>query len=369
MSIGTYLIEASGIRVEVDLDLGQLAKIEITRDGRTVAPFHRAPWADEPGPVEGTERAPHLARLSGDFFCAPFGLADVEPAPPHGWTANGSWELVGSQKDEGGARATFVLDHKVMGARVLKELTVRDGHPFLYQRHVFENGTGDLSVANHAMVRFPNGGRLSFSPKRWAETPATALETDPSRGRFVLAYPARSTDLRSFPLADGGTADLTRYPIGERHEDFAMLVEAEGATLGWSAALRPREGDLALTLKNPAVLPVTMLWFSNSGRDYAPWNGRHRDVLGIEDARAYSAYGHKASISPNPMNEAGIPTAISLKSDGAVEVRHVIGAAPAPEGLREIGAVRPGRDGLAVEDVAGKRIILPFDVDFLGSET
>ncbi len=366
MGIRTHSIEAEGIRVEVDLDLGQLAKIEITRDGRTVAPFHRAPWADEPGPIEGTERAPHLARLSGDFFCAPFGLADVEPAPPHGWTANGAWALVGSENSDGATKATFVLDHKVMGARVLKELMVRDGHPFLYQRHVFENGAGSLSVANHAMVRFPNGGRLSFSPKRWAETPVTALETDPARGRFVLAYPATSTDLSRFPLADGGTADLTRYPIGERHEDFAMLVEAEGATLGWSAALRPREGDLALTLKNPALLPVTMLWFSNGGRDYAPWNGRHRDVLGIEDACAYSAYGHKASISPNPMSEAGIPTAIRLEPDGSVEVRHVIGAVPVPEGLREIGAVSTGRDSLVAKDVAGRRIVLPFDANFLG---
>jgi hypothetical protein len=351
----------------VDLDLGQLSRIEIGRDGRVVAPFHRAPWANEPGPVAGTEDAPHLARMSGDFFCAPFGLSDVEPAPAHGWTANAPWQLLGSTDIGKGVKATFVLDRRVMGARVLKELTLRDGHPFLYQRHVFEHGSGDISVSNHAMVGLPNGGRLSFSAKRWAETPDTAVEPDPAKGRSILAYPARSADLGAFPLADGGRADLTTYPIGDRHEDFVMLIEAEGSPLGWSAVLRPEEGDVALMLKDPARLPATMLWFSNGGRDYPPWNGRHRHVLGVEDACAYSVHGHRASISPNPLDALGIPTAIRLDPDGAVEVRHVIGAAPVPDGTQQIRDMRMGGDALVVKDQAGTTFALPFDTHFLSA--
>ena len=148
-----------------------------------------------------------------------------------------------------------------MGARVLKELTLRDSHPFLYQRHIFEGGTGAVPVANHAMVRLPTGARISYSPKRWAETPTAPLEGDPSRGRSILAYPARSTDLTSVPRADGGTVDLTAYPIDQGHEDFAMLLEADGSPLGWSAVVRSGEGDMALMLKNPARLPITMLWY------------------------------------------------------------------------------------------------------------
>ena len=88
-----YRLEASGITVEVDLGIGHLALIEIERDGRKTAPFHRAPWADDAVPPAGTEDAPHLARISGDFFCAPFGAADVEPSPAHGWPANAAWSL------------------------------------------------------------------------------------------------------------------------------------------------------------------------------------------------------------------------------------------------------------------------------------
>ena len=120
-----------------------------------------------------------------------------------------------------------MLKRPVMGARLIKELTVRNGHPFLYQKHIFEGGAGAIPVANHAMVTLPNGGRMFFSPKRWAETPAAAPETDPQLGRSLFSYPAETTDLRHLPRAAGGTADLTRYPVGERHEDIAMLVEAE----------------------------------------------------------------------------------------------------------------------------------------------
>ena len=177
----------------------------------------------------------------------------------------------------------------------------------------------------------------------------------------MLRYPARTADLQKFPRADGGTVDLTTYPIDDGHEDFAVLVEAPGATFAWSAVVRPNEGDLALMLKNPSPLPLTMLWFSNRGRFYAPWNGRHRHVLGVEDGCTWSLYGHAASIAPNPMNEIGIPTSISLDPHGRVDVRHVIGAVPTPSGWAGFATVRQGDGVVIVTDAAGKTLELPFD--------
>ncbi|TGS46899.1 hypothetical protein EN822_27560, partial [bacterium M00.F.Ca.ET.179.01.1.1] len=100
-----------------------------------------------------------------------------------------------------------------------------------------------------------------------------------------LAYPARSADLTRFPTTAGGTADLTEYRIEDRREDFLTLVEADHGGPGWTALARHAEQDLVLVLKNPAELPITMLWFSNGGRDYAPGSGRHIDVLGNKDGR------------------------------------------------------------------------------------
>lgn len=367
-AIPTAHLSARGIAVALDLGIGHVAALSVERDGRTAAPFHRAPWADDPEPPDGTADAPHLARISGDFFCAPFAAADVEPAPPHGWPANAPWTPLDTVAVPGGTTARFELTRRVMGARLVKELTVRDGHPFLYQRHVFEGGEGRLPVANHAMVRLPAGGRLATSPKRYAETPPTPLERDPARGRSALAYPARSADLGRFPTAAGGTVDLRAYPIGDAHEDFVMLVEAEGARLGWTAVTR-EEGDAALFLKNAGRLPATMLWYSNGGRDYAPWNGRHRHVLGVEDGCTYSLHGHAASITENPLFREGVPTAIRLDPTGRVDVRHVIGALPLPAGFGAVSALAAGAGVLTLADAAGERFAVPFDDTFLAEGT
>ena len=264
-----------------------------------------------------------MRRLSGDFLCAPFSRGDIEEAPLHGWPANSPWEIVESAATADGWRAVFRLQRQVMGATVEKTLTLRDHHPFLYQEHVFLGGTGAVSAAHHTMTQMETGGRLAFSPKRLAATPDQAPEPDPARGRSLLAYPSQASNLQRFPTANGEPTDLTDYRADGRHEDFVTLVEADHDGLGWTAVARQAEDDLVLVLKNPAQLPVTMLWISNGGRDYAPWNGR-RGVLGIEDARA--AIGHAASLGDNWLKRQSVSTAFEL--GGRVSFRQVIGALP-----------------------------------------
>ncbi len=361
-----HTIAAQGISVTLDLLVGHIRRLEVTREGRSLAPFHTAPWIEDVAITEDESLPGNLRFLSGDFFCAPFGKSDVENAPPHGWTANSAWHHVETRKEPDGATALYRLERKVMGATVDKRFRVRDGHPFLYETHSFSGGTGAVPVANHAMVRLPAGGRLAFSSKERIETPPTSLEPDPARGRSRLLYPATSRDAARMPLADGGFADLTRYPFAERHEDFVMMVEQPASRLGWCAASRPDSQDAVLSLKSPGEFPVTFLWFSNGGRDYAPWNGRHVGVLGIEEGRSNTSPGHCASIAPNGLSDAGTPTALALRPDGAVAVHNVIGALPLPASGSPIVAVAiEGGSALAASYEDGTRSTLPFDAAFL----
>jgi len=252
-----------------------------------------------------------------------------------------------------------------MGARLLKQITLRAGHPFAYQRHLFEGGAGATSVASHLMTRIIGRGRLSFSPKRSAELPSATQESDPARGRSLFARDASTTDLGKLPLADGTTADIHNYPIASGHEDFVMLVEAGGAKLGWAAAVRTDAKDIVFSLKNPADFPVTFLWFSNGGRYYPPWNSRNIGVLGMEEGRAYLAYGHAASIAPNPLSNSGVPTSLTLRSDGSVAVRHVIGGVPLPTGWGSVSSVRAENEILTVVGDTGAAKQYPFDTTFL----
>jgi hypothetical protein len=357
--------EAKGISLTIDLAVGHIRSLEIEFGGRRVMPLHSAPWIEDRVITEDPSIPACLQFLSGDFFCAPFGESDIEEAPPHGWPANGRWDSIGEERKASSTTVRFALERKVLGARVLKEITLRDGHPFVYQRHIFEGGSGGVSAASHAMTRFSGRGHLSFSPKAFGDLPAATQETDPVRGRSLFARSTRFTDLARLPLADGTTADLHAYPVADGHEDFVMLVEEKGAVFGWTAAARVDTRDIVLSLKNPLDFPVTFLWFSNGGRLYPPWNGRHLGVLGIEEGRAWSTYGHAASIAPNPLSEAGIPTSLTLTPSRSVSLSHIIGGIPLPAGWGHVTSVEASAGLLRVAGDDGNSVEHPYDGGFL----
>jgi hypothetical protein len=77
-----HRLAADGIEVGFDASLGMIGDLAVTAGGRRIEPFAKAPWRDLPldDPRFPDGMPPHLARLSGDFFCAPFSTDDVEGA-------------------------------------------------------------------------------------------------------------------------------------------------------------------------------------------------------------------------------------------------------------------------------------------------
>jgi hypothetical protein len=356
-------LEADGVKLTFNAHCGFVSSLAVEDRGRSIGMMHRAPWIDS-GETMPPDAAPHLARLSGDFFCAPFGDASADDAPIHGWPANFHWQHIDTQRDGARVTATYLLDRPAMGARLTKQLTLIDGHPFLYQLHLFEGGKGDIAVANHAMIDVSQGAVLSFSRRLWFETPRQGLETDPKRGRSKLKYPAMSEDLRHFPMADGSSANLTRYPFAELSEEFVIAVEAPGHALGWAAVARPRSRDLFLSLRNARELSMTMMWHSNGGRDYPPWSSRHIGVLGIEEGFCLPLCGYSASQAENPLRKAGVRTSLMLDPKGVSEVRHVTGCIGwAHDGDIETIDIVDG--GLAIKGKDGAYGHLPCDTEFL----
>lgn len=347
--------ETSAGRVALEPEIGNIRVLKFRVGDRTLAPLHTAPWADDPALVNDPETDPLEARLAGDFLCAPFGAADLDGGPPHGWTANSRWRLI----DERAGGMTFELDRDVMGARVTKTLALAPDAPILYQTHLIEGGVGRLTIAHHPMIRLGSRGRFSTSPKRAALTPEVPLVP----GRHRLALGQRATDLTRIPAEEGGTVDLRDLPIADRHEDFIALVEAPGASMGWSAIVREAEADIFFVLKDPDVLPLTMLWHSNGGRDFPPWNGRHRGVVGIEDGCTAGAAGHRAALVPNPISDEGVPSALTL--GGTIRIAQVTGALPRPEGWTEIADITTSDGRLTLWDVSGAEQSMPYDTGFL----
>jgi hypothetical protein len=343
-------LSAKGIRATFRAELGLIESFTVTDGGREIAPLHRAPWVDaEPLPQDA---APHLARLGGDFFCAPFAGRE-DGSALHGWPANAPWDVIAGASPILTARLT----RPVQGATLTKILTLYDDHPFVYQTHVFEGGTGRIPVANHANVSVKDGALIRTSRKHHWETPKDAQESDAARGRSQLIYPAQSADPRAFPGLNG-PVDLTHYPWGHRYEDFAMGIEAADSPLGWTAVTRPAKGDLFLSLRNPLGLPMTMLWHSNGGRDYAPWSGRHFGCLGVEEGAAAQMLGVST--------EADLSSPGFVTLGGTATVRHVIGAIDWPSGEPVASVVIQGAT-VIVTGEGGATRTLPFDPSFLGT--
>lgn len=347
---GTLMAKTDVCDVGFDPSVGNIPKLAFQWGGRTLEPLHRAPWVDDNSFPDGMPLVDR--KLSGDFLCAPFGLSDVEPSPPHGWTANTHWHLK-NQTDEG---LSLELSLPVMGARITKTIEVSANSPLLYQAHQIQGGDGGLTLAHHPMMRVTGGARLFCSPKRTAITPDNPIV----EGRHRFALSAQTSDLKAIPASNGGTVDITQLPIGTRTEDFVTLVEAEGSTLGWTAVIREAFDDIVFVLKDPRVLPVTMLWHSNGGREDAPWNSAHTGVLGIEDGIAAGAAGHKAALEDNPVRQVGVPTALELSEESNHRIAHVIGAIPRPTGWNSVSDISIHGATLTIKGAAGQTIELPF---------
>lgn len=341
---------------------GMLAEISFPhRDGR-IEPFHRAPWLGE-SDVAGP---PMLQNLQGDFFCAPFGANDLlgEEKRDHGLTANGAWR----ELSHGTQRLELELGATLSGARVRKEVTLRPHHPVVYQQHTFEGGEGKLPMGHHAMLRAPDGDvlQLAFSRTIWAGTPPQPVEGDPALGRSLLRYPQELAGLGDARTAAGEAVDLARYPTLEDSEEIIMLVTHPEERVAWSTAVAPSSGWLWFGIRPNTVLRGTLLWMSNGGRDYAPFLGRHRRVLGIEEVTSYFHLGHRASVTGNPLEEQGLPTSVTLSPASSVTVRYAFGAVPVPTTFDRVTALELGEKELLFTGRGGQTVSIPFDVDFLG---
>ena len=347
-------IAVDGIALSFETESGIIDRLTIgaASAGGTqpLRPLHRAPWV-ESGETLPDFVAPIEARLAGDFFCAPFGPASAEVAI-HGWAANGSWEPAGTDvAGDGALTASFHLRQAIQGARLVKEITLCPGHPIVYQRHALSGGNVLLPVAHHAMLHVPGGAALSFSAKLHGATPGQGLETDPARGRSILSYPQRFDALSSVKRADGTTVDASVYPFAESHEDLIILTEKPGARLGWSAAVAVKEGFVFFAVKDAAALPQTVLWMSNGGRDYPPWNGRHRAVIGIEEASIGDPLSDAAS---------GAQGGIRLEPDRTTSIAYAFGAIAVPSCWTGIVDIAVKGDRLVLTDASGATRDLPF---------
>ncbi len=347
---------------------GQLGPVVFRLGRRNIQPFSVAPWQAEPLPG-----LPAMLRiLRGDFFCAPFGGNATpfrgERHPPHGETANRPWTLAGRSREGGAACLHATMIDRVRPGRVDKRIALRRGHAAVYCEHVLSGFSGPMCFGTHPMLRFPDregAGLLSVSGFSRGHVAPNPWEAPEKKGYHALKLGSEFTSLKRVPTRDGGVTDLSRFPARRGFEDLVMLIGDPKLEFAWSAVSFPGEGYVFFSLKDPRVLRHTVLWLSNGGRHYPPWNGRHVNVLGLEEVTAFFHYGLAASAGRNFLNRAGIPTSARLDPGRPTRIAHILALAAIPRGFDEVADISRAPGGVALTSRSGARVTAPLDPDFI----
>lgn len=269
--------------------------------------LYRAPWLDEN--LADADMPPLMQRLAGEWVGVPFGCVEHDDAlfhcdAPHGLPVNGEWHFT-EQTD---AAATLRYDYP-------------EGYPLDWlSREVALTDEGcvnfSLTLRAQQTCRFPMGLHPIFP----VGGDAGDVQIDATGGGIVyprqtepgvsqLAPGAQFSDLKTIPAQDGGTRDLSRLPLPYGSEEIVQLLAPNG-----EVTLRYPHRKLVVTLSwDQQILPHCLLWVSNAGRRFAPWNGRNY-CLGVEPVCSAWDLGPE-SLADNPITQHGTATVIALSAD------------------------------------------------------
>jgi len=348
---------------------GHLGPVTFDRDGRKIQPYSVAPWAEE---KLDPSTPVILKALRGDFFCMPFGGNTTpyrgEKHPIHGETANATWRFESYTRHGQVATAHLSLRTRTRPGRVDKYITLIDGHDAVYCRHVISNMTGPMNLGHHAMLKFPDepgSGRIAVSRFRFGQVFPFGFE-DPAQGGYSILKPgAEFKRLDRVPTITGDKTDLSRYPARRGFEDLVQILSDPDEPVAWTAVTFPKQRYTWFALKDPRVLAGTIFWISNGGRHYAPWNGRHVNVLGLEEVTSYFHMGLAESAARNPFNECGFPTVCRLTRRKPLTVNYIMAVVKTPANFDRVRRIRTRNDEVVLESDSGRQVCAPLNVAFL----
>ena len=281
-------------------------------DGRQVSPLHVAPWFDDP---TRKDQPPILQDLRGEWPCVPFGtdaprsLSEGWSATgetfdgagvPHGHSSNAEWVFTETAPDRITLTCDYANTHPIR--RLTRTIAADPQAPALNITLTVEaRRPCRLPIGLHPTLRLPTTGQARLDPPAFRQGRVFPLDVEPSQG--LLQPGSTFASLTAVPTRTETTLSLAALPLTENTEELVQLT-------GVSGGFRLHHPDnWTVTLDwDTAHFPSLLLWISNRGRAYAPWNSRHV-ALGVEPVSAAFDLGPAVSTAPNPISSMGIPTA------------------------------------------------------------
>jgi hypothetical protein len=301
-------------------------------DGRQISPLHIAPWAGEPN----AKNLPGiLRRLRGDWPCAPFGysvqsegwpadwvaaMGSAEPEEEvHGYCSNHNWQW----QDAPGGSLRMSIDYPAASPieRIERSVTPDPNAAAVdLEFRIVVRRRCRMPIGLHPVFRLPKlvgAARLELGRFDCARTYPGTVE--PSAPMFAMNRIFH--DLAAVPGRDGGTVDASRLPFAADTEELLQIEGLDGSV----ALANDAEGYRVRLTWQTEHFPSLLLWISNRGRKFEPWNGRHL-ALGMEPVCSPFGLGAATATADNPIAKSGVPTALEFSPDKVFVTRYRIEA-------------------------------------------
>ena len=363
----SFRIANSETEVFVTKSCGMMAPVTFFRNGsHPIQPYYINPWHSE----NHKDQWRLLEVLRGDFFCIPFGGNNAwqsEEHPIHGESANNEWSFVSLEQQGSISTLTLEMATRIRPGTIKKEIFLKDGQNVIYQRHTVKGFNGPSPLGHHATLRADQGEMLiDTSGILGGRTGCHSPDNHNEREYYSLASEAEFSSLKDVPTIwkDSPTADLSIFPSRHGFIDIAQIFAKQQNTPAWVAVTKTEAGYIWFALKDPKILPSTVLWTENHGRHSAPWKGRNC-CIGIEDVCAYAANGLGDSVSDNPVSAQGIRTHHTLSDNKDFVVNYIHGVLRLPEGFDRVNRMDFTENRITLHSCSDEQISADVDYSFL----
>jgi len=312
--------------------LGGMVDVEFQLpSGKTVSSMYRAPWIGEP---LGQDVPAMLQRLRGDWFCVPFGAGHPVPGLASRWKTGHEPEAGGLVHGYGSHNKWSIL--RLNNLEMVVVIEYPANHPIRRLERTIRPSPGkcmvcfDLSIEVRDNVTLPIGLHPTFK----LPSEPGSIRLQPGGFSFGLTYPgdfepgayglkpdALFDSIEKVPDRNLNPLDLSRLPLEGDSENLVQLCGVDGRF-----DLVNEKGKYRIRLQwVPEHFPSCVVWISNRGRKFAPWNGRNLAV-GIEPVCSAFEMGTVVSKNSNPISDSGIPTCISFKAGQVWRTQYSISA-------------------------------------------
>lgn len=315
-------VEKAGVAATISL-FGGMTTAEFDLGDRVVQPLYTAPW-------DKWEEDLMLGHLRGDFLCVPFGISrqDLAGFPPgwrelpgggesygHGYSANAEWSLDSMAPGVAELSLDYPAGDLVGSVRRSVECI---GSAVEFSDRILMREDAKLPIGLHPMFRLPEEAgmaRLHLPACEVLATPPVATDdTSVLEPNSFFDTPSQA------PMAAGGSMDLTSLPLTLDTEEVVLLCNVEEPRV----VLDNLAEGYRVTLEWDAqYLKHCLLWISNRGRAFPPWNGRNL-CIGIEPVTSAFDLGLAVSSAANPLAARGITTHVPLSAGRHHEIWHRI---------------------------------------------